>query len=48
MKKLLLPFALLGLLACNTNKVEEVRYDTPYPLTTFEELEDTKPVDEEA
>ena len=48
MKKLLLPFALLGLLACNTNTVEEVSYDTTYPLASYEELEDTKPVDEEA
>ena len=48
MKKLLLPLALLGLFACSTKHVEEITYDTPYPLTSYEELEDTKPVDEEA
>ena len=41
MKKILLPLALVGLFACNSNKVEEISYNTPYPLTTFEELEDT-------
>lgn len=48
MKNLLLTFALLGLLACNTKQTEEITYNTQYPLISYEELEDTKPVDEEA
>ncbi len=46
MKKLLLPLVLSGLLACKPS--QKIRYETPYPLTSYEELEDTKPVDEEA